>query len=318
MSMDGVKIADLKDGMICDGTYVLKEAVIKKTAAGREYIDLVLMDDTGEAGAKKWDASEEDMTMLNPGKLYLANIRVVTWQGKLQLNINGIRPAPPETQKRIAEFIPSAPESPEDMMKTIGHYMKLIENGDLRKLVTSIYSDYKDKLEYYPAAKSLHHAIRSGYLYHISTMLKTAEKISQVYGDIDTDLLYTGVLLHDVMKLEELESDELGIAEYSVEGQLIGHIEMGVSLVDAKQKELGLDKTTCLLVKHMILSHHNVPEYGSPKPPMFLEAELLHYIDMIDARVYDFTQSYRTVMPGEMTERIWSLDRRIYRPDYRG
>ena len=118
------------------------------------------------------------------------------------------------------------------------------------------------------------------------------------------------------MKLEELDSTELGIADYSIEGQLLGHIEMGITKVDEKQKELGLDEKTCLLVKHMILSHHEKAEYGSPKPPMFLEAEILHYIDLIDARVFDYESAYKTVMPGEMTERIWSLDRRVYRPDY--
>ena len=316
MAMDGVRIVDLKDGMICDGTYILKDAVMKKTNAGKYYIDITFMDNTGEVGAKKWDASNEDMARLKPNNLYLVNIKVQMWQGKIQLNINGIRPAPPEIQARISEFVPSAPIDPRDMMETIREYISKIENGDLKKLVESIYEEYKEKLIYYPAAKSLHHAVRSGYLYHITTMLAAAEKISLIYESIDTDLLYTGVLLHDVMKLEELDSTELGIADYSIEGQLLGHIEMGITKVDEKQKELGLDEKTCLLVKHMILSHHEKAEYGSPKPPMFLEAEILHYIDLIDARVFDYESAYKTVMPGEMTERIWSLDRRVYRPDY--
>lgn len=316
MAMDGVRIAELKEGMICDGTYILKEAVMKKTNAGKYYIDIIFMDNTGEAGAKKWDASNEDMAMLKPNKLYLVNVKVQMWQGKMQLNINGIRPAPADAQERIADFVPSSPIAPSDMMETISEYMDKIENKDLKSLVRSIYNDYGEKLEYYPAAKSLHHAIRSGYLYHITTMLKTAEKISEVYENVDTDLLYTGVLLHDIMKLEELDSSELGIADYSVEGQLIGHIEMGISKVDEKRIELDLDEKACLLVKHMILSHHNIPEYGSPKPPMFLEAELLHYVDLIDARVFDFENAYKTIMPGELTERIWSLERRIYKPDY--
>jgi len=316
MAMDGVRIADLKEGMICDGTYILKEAVMKKTNAGKYYIDIVFMDNTGEAGAKKWDASNEDMARLKPNNLYLVNVKVQMWQGKMQLNINGIRPAPPEVQERIAEFVPSAPLSPSEMMETVKEYIGKINNSDLSRLVSSIYNDYREKLVYYPAAKSLHHAVRSGYLYHITTMLRTAEKISEVYESIDTDLLYTGVLLHDVMKLEELDSTELGIADYSIEGQLLGHIEMGVSKVDEKQREMELDEKTCLLVKHMILSHHQIPEYGSPKPPMFLEAELLHYIDLIDARVFDFESAYRTVLPGEMTEKIWSLDRRVLNPDY--
>jgi 3'-5' exoribonuclease len=238
------------------------------------------------------------------------------WQNKTQLNVNSIRLAPSDVQARIAEFIPAAPYTPEEMLEVVDAFIAKIQNPDMNKLVSSIYSDYRDKLIYYPAAKALHHAIRSGYLYHITTMLKTAEKISEVYENIDTDLLFTGVLLHDVMKLEELDSTELGIADYSIKGQLLGHIEMGVALVDRKQVEFGLSEDVCLLVKHMILSHHNLPEYGSPKPPMFLEAELLHYIDLIDARNYDFEQQYRTVMPGEITEKVWSLDRRIYRPDY--
>ena len=316
MAMDGVKIADLKDGMICDGTYILKEAVMKKTNAGKYYIDIIFMDDTGEAGAKKWDATNEDMARLKSNKLYLVNTRVGIWQNKMQLNINSIRLAPQDVQARIAEFIPAAPFTPEEMMEVVDSYIEKINNADMKKLVRSIYTDYRDKLMYYPAAKALHHAIRSGYLYHISTMLKTAEKISMVYENVDTDLLYTGVLLHDVMKLEELDSTELGIADYSIKGQLLGHIEMGIALVDRKQVEFGLDEDVCMLIKHMILSHHNLPEYCSPKPPMFLEAELLHYIDLIDARVYDFEQHYKSVMPGEVTERIWSLDRRIYRPNY--
>jgi len=316
MAMDGVKIIDLKDGMICDGTYILKEAVMKKTNAGKYYIDIILMDDTGEAGAKKWDASNEDMARLKPNKLYLVNTRVGIWQTKVQLNINGIRLAPPDVQARIAEFIPAAPFTPEEMIAIVESFIEKIDNSDMKKLVTSIYSDYREKLVYYPAAKALHHAIRSGYLYHVSTMLKTAEKLSEVYENIDTDLLYTGVLLHDVMKLEELDSTELGIADYSIKGQLLGHIEMGIALVDRKQVEFELNDEICMLIKHMILSHHNLPEYGSPKPPMFLEAELLHYIDLIDARNYDFEQHYKSVMPGEVTEKIWSLDRRIYRPGY--
>lgn len=316
MAMDGTRIADLKEGMICDGMYILKEAVMKKTQAGKFYIDIIFMDNTGEVGAKKWDATEEDLARLKSNKLYNVHVRVQMWQNKMQLNLNSVRLASPEDQARIAEFVPSAPLTSDEMMDTVKEFIEKINNGDLKELVKSIYNDFREKLVYYPAAKALHHAIRSGYLYHISTMLKTAEKITEVYQGVDTDLLYTGVLLHDVMKLEELDSTELGIADYSIEGQLIGHIEMGVALVERKQSELGLDPKVCMLVKHMIISHHNLPEYGSPKPPMFLEAELLHYIDLIDARVYDFENHYRTVEPGEVTEKIWSLDRRIYRPDY--
>ncbi|MFO7636816.1 MAG: HD domain-containing protein [Clostridia bacterium] len=316
MAMDGMKISDLKDGMICDGTYILKAAELKKTAAGKMYIDMTLLDDTGEVNAKKWDAREEEMTGLKLNRLYVVNSRVGIWQNFLQLTINSMKMGDEQTQGRISDFVPAAPFTPEEMLATVHAYIDRIGNKDMQRLLKAVYGQYEEKLKYYPAAKSLHHAIRGGYLYHIATMLKTAEAISGVYAELDMDLLYTGILMHDIMKLEELSSNELGIADYSREGQLLGHIEMGISLVDEKAKELGLDKDAMLLVKHMILSHHNKPEYGSSKSPMFLEAEILHYIDLIDARVYDFTLHYNTVMPGEFTERIWSLERRIYRPDY--
>ncbi|MBN2851297.1 MAG: HD domain-containing protein [Clostridia bacterium] len=316
MSMDGVQIKDLKDGMICDGTYILKEVDVKKTAAGKTYIDMTLMDNTGEINAKDWNGNQTTVSRLVQGKLHRVNSKVALWQGSLQMNINSINLSDEQTQNRISEFVPSAPIPPEEMFEMVRAFIDSIGNEDMKKLVKSIYNVNADKLKYYPAAKALHHAIRGGLLYHILTMLQTAKKLKEVYYEIDLDLLYTGVLLHDIMKLRELDSNEVGIAEYSIEGQLIGHIEMGISLIDEKAKELNLNKNVTLLIKHMILSHHYLPEHGSPKSPMFLEAELLHFIDLIDARVYDFNQCYNTIMPGEVTDKIWSLDRRIYRPDY--
>jgi len=316
MRMDGVQINQLKEGMICDGTYILKEIDVKKTAAGKVYVDITLMDATGEVNAKDWNGNQSTISRLEKGKLHKVNGKVISWQNSLQMNINSIIKGDEQIQSRISEFVPSAPISSEVMIEMISEYINAIQNEDMKKLVKDIYNKNIDKLKYYPAAKALHHAIRGGLLYHVLTMLQVAEKLKEVYCEVDIDLLYTGVLLHDIMKLEELDASEVGIAEYSIEGQLIGHIEMGISLIDQKTKELDLDKKTMLLIKHMILSHHYHPEYGSPKKPMFLEAELLHYIDLIDARVYDYNRYYETVNEGEITEKIWSLDRRIYRPKY--
>ena len=316
MRMDGVQINQLKEGMICDGTYILKEIEVKKTAAGKVYVDITLMDGTGEINAKDWNGSQNTITRLTKGKLHRVNGKVISWQNNLQMNINSIIKSDEETQSRISDFVPSAPISSEVMIDMVKEFINKIENDDMKKLVKSVYNENIEKIKYYPAAKALHHAIRGGLLYHVLTMLQTAEKLKEVYIELDIDLLYTGVLLHDIMKLRELDSSEIGLADYSIEGQLIGHIEMGISLIDQKAKELDLNENVTLLVKHMILSHHYHAEYGSPKKPMFLEAELLHYIDLIDARVYDFNKCYDSVKEGEMTEKIWSLDRRIYRPKY--
>lgn len=315
MNMDGIRISDLKDGLICDGTYLIKTAEAKKTAAGKTYVDMTLIDKTGSINAKNWNGNENTVAKLKIGSLYSFNSRVTLWQGSLQLSINSIRRADQETQNRIDEFVPSAPISSDEMFKIVAEYIGKIQNEDMKKLVTSIYSDKKEKLRYYPAAKALHHSIMGGLLYHITTMCRLGEKIASVYTNVDTDLLYTGILLHDIMKTEEMNSNEIGIADYSIKGQLMGHIELGVCLVDQKARELQIDDEVAMLIKHMIISHHSEAEYGSPKKPMFLEAELLHQIDVIDARVYDFEQHYQSLEKGNVTDNIWSLDRRIYKPN---
>jgi 3'-5' exoribonuclease len=175
---------------------------------------------------------------------------------------------------------------------------------------------YKDKLEFYPAAKSNHHSIRGGLLYHIQRMLAASKALCDIYKNVSTDLLYTGVILHDIAKIEEMNSNELGIVtEYSKEGELLGHITIGVNIVHEAGKELGLDPEAVLAVKHMILSHHYEADFGSPKKPCFIEAELLHYIDMIDARVYDMEKAIKDIEKGTFSEPVLSIERRkIYRP----
>ena len=164
--------------------------------------------------------------------------------------------------------------------------------------------------------RSLHHAIRSGLLFHLVRMLRAADAIAGVYPSVDTDLLFAGVLLHDLAKMDEMDASELGIAEYSKVGKLLGHIVIGITEIDRVGRELGVSPEVVLLLKHMVLSHHDKAEFGSPKPPMFLEAELLHHIDTMDARVYDYDNALKDVKPGGFSEAVWSLDKRnLYKPD---
>jgi 3'-5' exoribonuclease len=112
-----------------------------------------------------------------------------------------------------------------------------------------------------------------------------------------------------------MEANELGVVEeYTPNGQMLGHLVMGVKNIDKVASELGIDEELSMMVQHMILSHHYYPEYGSPKKPMFVEAELLHHIDMIDARVYDFETENKNLEPGQFSDRVYTLDnRRIYK-----
>ncbi len=117
-------------------------------------------------------------------------------------------------------------------------------------------------------------------------MLQTGEAITKVYTELDTDLIYAGIILHDLAKIDEMNANNLGIvSEYSRDGQLLGHLIQGIKDIDRVARENNIDEEVVVVIEHMILSHHYEPEFGSPKKPMFPEAEVLHYIDIIDARI---------------------------------
>lgn len=309
-------INNLKQGGTIYGIYVLRNKELKEASNKKLFLDLVFVDSTGEISGKIWDANEELYNSLVPNKIYNIYARVDKWKEALQLNIIKMQLAEQRVQDKIAEFVPSAPLAPEQMLREIYSYVGKINNSDIRNIVLKLLKNKEDKLLYYPAARSLHHSIRSGLLYHIIRMIRVAEKLKDVYSEINLDLLYAGVLIHDLAKVGELESDELGFSEYSKEGQLLGHLVMGIRDIEIAGRELGTSEEVILLLQHMVAGHHYEPEYGSPKKPMFLEAELLHYIDLMDARIYDYDNTLKNIDKGSFSEPVWSLDRRrLYNPD---
>jgi 3'-5' exoribonuclease len=191
-------------------------------------------------------------------------------------------------------------------------------NETIRVITETIFERYHEKLLTYPAAKSNHHSIRGGLLYHIKRMLKVGKSLAMIYDAVDQDLLYSGIILHDIEKINEMDADHLGVvSDYTSEGKLLGHLIMGIKTIDKIAEEKALDQEVSMMMQHMILSHHYEPEFGSPKKPMFLEAELLHHIDIIDARVYDFEEETEKLEVGGFSDPIWTLDRRrLYRSKY--
>jgi len=141
------------------------------------------------------------------------------------------------------------------------------------------------------------------------------EKVSEIYVGLNKDLLFAGVILHDIAKTAEMNASELGIvSEYTVEGELLGHIIQGIKMIDQTATQIGADPEISLLLQHMILSHHYEPEYGSPKRPMIPEAEILHHLDMIDARMFDMQKVLGNVEEGKLSEKVWLLNnRKLYK-----
>ena len=189
-------------------------------------------------------------------------------------------------------------------------------DGDLRKLALRLLDDNREKLMYYPAASKNHHAEFGGLLYHMKRMLMTGVRVCEVYTNLNRDLVVTGVIIHDIEKINEIESNELGISPgYSFEGKMLGHIIQGIKTIDRLTLEMDFPREKAIMLEHMILSHHYEPEFGSPKKPLFPEAEILHYLDIIDARMYDMEYALVATQPGEFSERVFTLEnRQLYKP----
>lgn len=313
--MSSKKVVELNVNERIEGFYLIKEIEAKTATNGNKYLDIKLCDNTGEINAKLWDCKEADIANFVQNSIVKIRGDVSEWQGKKQIRIGLIRLATDTDEIKLVDYVQTAPYEPEIMYRQLQYYINNINNKEISKLVAEIIEEYKDKLLFYPAAKQNHHAIRSGLLYHIMRMLMTAEKLVEVYSNINKDLLYAGIILHDIAKIDEMDANELGVvSEYTVEGQLLGHIIQGIKMIDNVSTKLGLSKEISLLLQHMILSHHYEPDFGSPKKPMIPEGELLHYIDIIDARMYDMERALSSVEAGELTDRIWVLDnRRLYK-----
>jgi len=309
-------ISELKKGDKVQGVFFVKNCTCRLTnGSNAKFLDINLMDKTGVVNAKLWDCRSGQDNVIKENMLVNVKGNIVEWKGKLQFKIDAIDPISEEQEVNAEDFIPVAPIDPKVMFEEVLEFKNKIKNLDIKNIVEYILDQVDVAIMYYPAAKSNHHSIRSGLLYHTTTMLKAGEALSRIYTFINTDLLYAGIILHDIAKIGEMSSSKLGIVdEYTIEGQLLGHIIMGVRQVEVAAEKVAADKEVSMLLQHMILSHHYEAEYGSPKKPMIPEAELLHHLDIMDARMYDMQKAISETEEGKFSEKIWSLDNlSIYR-----
>ena len=313
-------VKDLRKDMEITEFFMAKTTVIKVGSNGKQYLDITLGDKTGEISGKKWDVSDAEYPMLKaiPEKSIVKVKGVVTeWQEQLQMRVQRIREVKPEDDQNICDFVKAAPEEPQEMYDYIYATAESMQDSDLKRLCVKVLTDNKEKIMYYPAAQKNHHAQLAGLLYHMKRMLMTGEGVCSVYKNLNRDLVCAGVILHDMEKLNEIESGTDGIATgYSFEGQMLGHIIQGVKKLDSLAIELDIPREKAIMLEHMILSHHYEPEFGSPKKPLFPEAEVLHYLDILDARMFDMEAALEATEPGSFSDRVWTLDnRKLYKPE---
>jgi len=298
--------------------YLVKNADIRDGNQGKRHLYMTLADATGDVQAVKWTLTPDEVekySRIKVGMIIGVAGRCKEFQGRAQLVLDAIGgQLKPESICR-EDYYKAAPEQSPDMYDYIIGKIKSFQDEELKELCLSFYEDNRDKLMYYPAAMSNHHAEYGGLLYHVKRMMMMGDKACEVYTYLNRDLLLAGVALHDIEKLEEILSDENGVSpDYSLEGKLLGHLVMGVAVIRERCQELGIDEEKALLMEHMALSHHYEPEFGSPKKPMFPEAEMLHYLDMVDAKMFDVEDALKNVAPGEFSDKVFTLDnRKLYK-----
>lgn len=218
-----------------------------------------------------------------------------------------------EKERLMRAFYHYAPINLAKVRKGIEDKLKLIKNPVIKAITNKIYLQFSDDFYLFPAATKFHHAYISGLAYHTYSMLQLSDGLIKVYPFLNTDLIYSGIILHDIGKIMEFDTFEG--SEYTIKGRLIGHISMGLNLIDATARELGMEnEEETMLLEHIMLSHHYYGNFGSPKKPNIAEALVIHYIDNIDSKLCVLGEELNLIKTGDLTGPVGVLEReRFYK-----
>jgi 3'-5' exoribonuclease len=310
----------LADGDSVEEVYLVMDKQLRANRNGNLFIQLELRDRTGTISARLWNAGEQLFRSFEAGDFLSVKGKVQLFQGALQMILNNLGKVSPE-QVELADFLPHTEQDVSKLYERLRTLLRKLENPHLRALAECFLMDEEFVQGFCkaPAGVRNHHAYVGGLLEHVVTMLDAADRIAPLYPELNRDLFLMGVFLHDIGKVRELNYDRA--FAYSDEGQLVGHMVIGVEMLGAKAlraSELtGEPFPTELLLrlKHLILSHHGTYEFGSPRLPMTPEAIALHYLDNLDAKLNTFTREIRQdPNPGSAwTPYNQSLDRRLFK-----
>lgn len=301
----------LNQNGLFEGFALITRSEKKVTAKGKDYLDLVLSDASGEISAKYWDYNEATQGQFPAEMLVKVRGTISQYNGADQFRVERIREAIPSDGVDIADFVRSAAYDGEFMYNQLAARVEAFADADLRRLVQHMLESNKENLLIWPAAFKLHHAVRGGLLLHTLSIVRLCEGVCRVYPFVDADLLISGAILHDIAKLTEFVVGNAGIASgYTTEGNLIGHLVKGAMMIDEAAKKLGIPPEKSMLLQHMVLSHHGEPDFGAAVRPAFLEAELLSELDLMDARIYEIAEAVAPLQPGAFSNRLWALENR--------
>jgi len=320
-------IKDLKEKDTVGSPFLIKFSATAVGKNGKPYMNLVFMDKSGEIEARLWDDVTHYVGQAVRDAFVWVDGRCQSYQGRRQVVVQKLQILR-EDEVNVKDYIPESELDADRLFAQLLGFVDTMQDPFYKALAQAVFVDdaeIADRVKRAPAAKSMHHAYKTGLLEHVVSITGILDALAKHYGkSVDRDLLFLGGFFHDIGKIWELSYDR--VTDYTTEGKLIGHLVMGVELVDRKIRELeaqpgrlpgAFPEEKKLLVKHLILAHHGKMEYGSPKEPHCLEALIVHMIDDLDSKVNAvsrFVEQDQT--PGRWTGLNRNYGRFFYKPDW--
>ncbi|MEO0073213.1 MAG: HD domain-containing protein [candidate division WOR-3 bacterium] len=308
-------VSDLRAGVLVNDVFFCSRRDVRERRDGAPFVTFEFRDRTGSINGIMWEKIEDALNICQPGTFCRVQGRVADYQGRLQLNVNLVLPVEQNEVER-KDFLTTTSYNTNELLNELRRLAASIENRPLRQLLESFLNDadFVPKFVSAPAAQSVHHAYIGGLLEHTVFMSRLAHAVSEIYHEIDRDLLLAGTILHDVGKTCEY-SYETAI-DHTLDGRLIGHIVLGYQMTAERIAAIpDFPVETARMLLHIILSHHGALEFGSPKTPKFAEALLVHFLDNLDARIAMFREAVNRNPGTKWTDFHQYLGTNIYIPD---
>lgn len=328
MSMNTARrtISEMKPSERLDGIYSIANAQMGTTQKGKPYLRCLLGDSSGQAAGRMWSIEESAFRRLPTDGFVWVEGETQAYQGELQIIIHRIDPHEP-TPEELREILPASDRDPREMFEQVKSLLDTLEHPAMKALAQTYLADefLMDGFRTAPAAVRLHHAYLGGLLEHTLTLMQLADVICPIYPKVNRDIVLMGLFLHDLGKTRELYYDR-GFG-YSDRGELIGHLVEGAIMLHDKAQQMMRETGTRMpggaltILQHIIISHHEKPEYGSAKMPSSPEAVLVSLIDNLDAKTVMALTAARPdrenaiSLGGNFTEKNWALGVKLYRPD---
>lgn len=321
-----VQVGDMVPSQRIEGVFAIANAQMGKTRQDKPYLRCLLSDKTGEAPARKWSISEDEFADLPTDGFVWVEGETQAYQGQLQIIVHSMHAHEPSVEQ-MKELLPVTSRDIDQMWDECVALLRSLEHPAMRALAELFLEDeyFVEAFKRAPAAKALHHSHLGGLLEHSLTLMQIADRICPLYPRMSRDLVLMGCFLQDIGKTRELSYDKA--FSYTDMGELIGHIVEGTHMLRAKcevlmrEKGVRLPAGTAMVLEHIILSHHGVPEYGAAKMPMTPEAVLVAHIDALDAKTVIAMDAARPEkapaadLGGNFTEKSWALGVKLFKPD---